>query len=200
MAAVPRLALWAQLSIGLAAAVVLAVPVHLGGGAERRRPSPRRSPTRSATVAVTSDHVAGAPAGDQVAVVRVIDGDTIVVSGDVHVRLIGVDTPETNAGVDVLRARGDPVHERALPPGTTVRLVYDVERLDRYGRTLAYVYKLSDGVFVNLAVARNGFAVQLTVPPNVAHAEEFRAAVAEARSADLGLWRACRTTTTVPGP
>ena len=94
-----------------------------------------------------------------------IDGDTIVVSGDVHVRLIGVDTPETNAGVELLRARRHPVHERAsCPPGSKARLVYDVERLDRYGRTLAYVYKLTDGVFVNLAVARNGFAVQLTVP------------------------------------
>ena len=53
---------------------------------------------------------------------------------------------------------------------------YDVQRLDPYGRTLAYVYKLTDGVFVNLAIARNGFAHQATFPPNVAHAEK-RAAI-----------------------
>jgi len=49
---------------------------------------------------------------------------------------------------------------------------------------------------VNLAMAKEGFAMQLTVPPNVAHAEEFRAAVAEARTANRGLWSACPTTTT----
>jgi hypothetical protein len=51
---------------------------------------------------------------------------------------------------------------------------------------------------VNQAVARNGFAQQLTVGPNVAHAEVFRAAVAEARSATLGLWRTCQATTALP--
>ena len=80
--------------------------------------------------------------------------------------------------------------------GTRIRLVYDVERLDRFGRTLAYVYKLTDGVFVNLALARNGFAMQATFPPNVAHAEEFRSAVAAARDANLGLWGACQSTST----
>ena len=53
------------------------------------------------------------------------------------------------------------------------------------------MYKLSDGVFVNLAMAGNGFAQQETVPPNVAHAEEFRVAAASARTASLGLWHAC---------
>ncbi len=126
--------------------------------------------------------------GDDASVVRVIDGDTIEVTGGTRVRLIGVDTPETAAcfNADATRYANE-----LLPAGTQVRLVYDVQRLDSFGRTLAYVYKLSDGVFVNLALARNGFAQQLTVPPNVAHAEEFRIAAASARTADLGLWRAC---------
>lgn len=57
------------------------------------------------------------------------------------------------------------------------------------------MYKLADGVFVNVAVARNGFAAQLTVPPNVAHAEELRVAVSQARTSALGLWRACQPAT-----
>ena len=83
-------------------------------------------------------------------------------------------------------------------PGTPVRLVYDVGRLDRYDRTLAYVYRLSDGLFVNLALAGDGFAVQLTVPPNVRHAEDVRLAVADARNANRGLWSACRTASVPP--
>jgi endonuclease YncB( thermonuclease family) len=178
------LALWVQLSVGLAAGVIVVSPFT----SEAQPNAGVAAPSTTTT------------AGEELAVVRVIDGDTIVVSGDIHVRLIGVDTPETSAAVDCFGPEATRYLNELLPVGTSVRLDYDVERLDRYGRTLAYVYKLSDGVFVNLAVARNGFAVQLTVAPNVAHAEEFRAAVAEARSADLGLWRSCRTTTTVPVP
>ncbi len=196
-------AAWAQLSVAVAVAVVLVSPFI----SEAEQTSGATASTTTAevtreipmTIPVTST-TSAAPAGDEVTVVRVIDGDTIVVSGDIHVRLIGVDTPETTGGLQCFGSEATRYLNELLPVGTRVRLAYDVERLDRYGRTLGYVYKLTDGVFVNLAVARNGFAAQLTVPPNVAHAEEFRAAVAEARSADLGLWRACQSTTTAPAP
>jgi len=117
------------------------------------------------------------------------------VTGGTRIRLIGVDTPET---ADCFNAEATRYVKELLPAGTRIRLVYDVQRLDAFGRTLAYVYKLGDGVFVNLAVARNGFAQQFTVPPNVAHAEEFRAAVANARTAELGLWHACLAPTAPP--
>jgi micrococcal nuclease len=78
-----------------------------------------------------------------------------------------------------------------LPAGTEVRLERDVEARDRYGRLLAYVYRASDGLFVNLAMARDGYAVPLTIAPNVAHADEFVAAAGDARRADRGLWAAC---------
>jgi micrococcal nuclease len=120
--------------------------------------------------------------------VRVIDGDTIEVGSGTRVRLIGVDTPETT---ECFGSEATLYGNELLPAGTRVRLVYDVQRLDPYGRTLAYVYKLTDGVFVNLALARNGFAQQATFPPNVAHAEEFRVAAASARTASLGLWSGC---------
>jgi nuclease-like protein len=72
-----------------------------------------------------------------------------------------------------------------------VRLVYDVEHLDRYGRTLAYVYRRSDGLFVNAAMVSDGFAQAYTYPPNVAHADEFVALQRAAREAGRGLWSAC---------
>jgi micrococcal nuclease len=57
---------------------------------------------------------------------------------------------------------------------------------------LAYVYRAKDNLFVNLTLAREGFAVPYTFPPNVAHTAEFVAAAAEARDAHRGLWSACR--------
>ena len=62
-----------------------------------------------------------------------------------------------------------------------MRLERDVEARDRYGRLLAYVYRASDGLFVNLALACDGYAQLLTIPPNVAYVDQLRAAVADAR-------------------
>ena len=63
--------------------------------------------------------------------------------------------------------------------------------MDRFGLTLAYVYRVEDGLFINVAMAEAGYALQLTVPPSVAHAEEITEAVASARAARRGLWSAC---------
>lgn len=122
---------------------------------------------------------------------RVVDGDTLVLADDTRVRLIGIDTPETVDPRRPVECFGHEASNRLrelLPPGTRVRLEYDIERTDRYGRTLAYVHRAGDGLFVNLAMAREGYAEQLTVPPNVAHAHEIGAAVEAARAQRLGLW------------
>ncbi len=143
----------------------------------------------------TTTTLSALPAGDDTAVVRVTDGDSLVVTDGTRIRLIGVDTPEVE-GDDCFSAEATDHTRQLVGPGTQVRLVYDVGRLDRYDRTLAYVYRLPDGLFVNLALATDGFALQLTVPPNVRHAEEIGLAVADARNAKRGLWSACQTTTT----
>jgi endonuclease YncB( thermonuclease family) len=75
------------------------------------------------------------------------------VKGGTRIRLIGVDTPETG---DCFSAEATRYVNELLPAGTRVRLVYDVQRLDAFGRTLAYVYKLTDGVFVNVAWPATG--------------------------------------------
>ncbi len=151
------------------------------------------------------------PDGHDTTVTRVTDGDTIVVGGSIRVRLIGMDTPETQDPRTAVQCFGPEASRRTgelLPAGTPVRLVYDVDRTDRYGRTLAYVYRLSDGLFVNLALVRDGFATVATYPPNVAHVEDFRSAEREAREAGRGLWGGCpasgptptTTTTAALGP
>jgi micrococcal nuclease len=153
-----------------------------------------RAPTRrGAAVVVAALLVVGAACGstgEDTTVVRVVDGDTLSVAGDVRVRLIGIDTPEVDQDACYADAATTRLAELA-GPGSAVRLVHDVERHDRYGRTLAYVYRLQDGLFVNLALARDGYALPLTVPPNVAHADDVVAVSAEARRAGRGLWSAC---------
>ena len=130
-------------------------------------------------------------------VVRVVDGDTIVVrmsAGEERVRLIGVDTPESVDPRRPVECFGKEASARTaalLPPGTLVRLERDVEPRDRYGRLLAYVYRTDDGTFVNRALLAEGYAQPLTIPPNVAHAADFAAVARTAREAGAGLWSAC---------
>ena len=131
-------------------------------------------------------------------VVRVVDGDTIHVQLDGRrekVRYIGVDTPESvKPGTPVqCFAKRAGAFNRHLVAGERVRLVLDAEHRDRYGRLLAYVYRKSDGVFVNAALVRRGYAQPLTIAPNVAHAREFRRLAAAARHAGRGMWSACRS-------
>jgi micrococcal nuclease len=129
-------------------------------------------------------------------VTRVTDGDTIRVrlgSGEERVRYIGVDTPETvKPGTPVqCYGKAASAFNARLLRDRRVRLVFDAERRDRYGRLLAYVYREPDGLFVNAELVRRGYAQPLTIPPNVAHASEFRRLASTARRGGRGLWSAC---------
>lgn len=130
-------------------------------------------------------------------VVRVVDGDTIVVrlAGiEESVRLLGIDTPESvdpRSPVECFGKEASAQTASLLPPGTEVRLVRDVEARDRYARLLAYVYRADDGAFVNLQLVQDGYAGVLNYPPNVAHADELAAAAAHARHEARGMWSKC---------
>lgn len=130
----------------------------------------------------------------EIGVVDVVDGDTIRIDGGALVRLIGIDTPESSGPYRDEECFGREATERTtalIPRGTKVRLVFDVEHRDRYDRLLAYVYRVSDGLFVNASLVRDGYAGALTVPPNVHFAERFRRLQREAREKQRGLWKAC---------
>ena len=153
----------------------------------------------AAYTATAGDGSGGAPGRDgaQVGqVVRVVDGDTIHVQvGGTRetVRYIGVDTPESvkpGTPVECFAKRASAFNHR-LVDGEQVRLVRDAEARDRYGRLLAYVYRVRDKRFVNASLVRRGYAVPLTIPPNVAHAERFRKLGSAARRAGRGLWSSC---------
>jgi micrococcal nuclease len=131
-------------------------------------------------------------------IAEVIDGDTVVVRASGHtetVRLIGVDTPETKHPTKPVQCFGPEASaftKHVLPKGTAVRLERDREARDHFGRLLAYVYRADDGLFVNVELARRGYARALTIAPNDAHAHDVAAAIAEARSEGRGLWAACQ--------
>lgn len=133
-----------------------------------------------------------APAvGESVTVVSVVDGDTIKVSRNGQtetVRLIGVDTPETVHPTKPVQPYGPEAsaYTKQRLTGQEVRLEYDAEERDQYGRLLAYVW-LGDEMF-NATLLREGYAQLLTVPPNVKYVDQFRALQEEARQAGRGLW------------
>jgi micrococcal nuclease len=128
------------------------------------------------------------PPADLLRVERVVDGDTLVVSTIGTVRLIGVDTPETVHPSKPVQRFGTEASAflKSLTLGQAVRLDYDQQRTDRYGRTLAYVH-LADGRLVNLEIIRQGYGFAYTAFPFRLIAE-FRATEREAREARRGLW------------
>jgi micrococcal nuclease len=140
---------------------------------------------------------------EDILVSRAVDGDTLVLQNGQRVRLIGIDTPEmhksdklyrdaqqSRTDIQTIMALGRKAYgfTRRLVEGKRVRLEFDVEKYDRYGRLLCYVY-LKDGTFVNAKIVEAGYASLLTIPPNVKYADLFRVLYQEARDNNRGLWK-----------
>jgi micrococcal nuclease len=130
--------------------------------------------------------------GATVTVRNIIDGDTIKVSPAVNglndVRLIGVDTPETvdpSEGIEPYGPQASEFTTRELS-SRRVRLEFDEERVDQYGRLLAYIH-LGGSMFNEELVAKS-YAQAYPYPPNTAYAAQFAAAQRRARAAGLGIW------------
>jgi len=128
-------------------------------------------------------------AGEKAEVVRVIDGDSLVlrVAGrSQECRLIGVDAPEWNQDPWGKRARR---HLISLVENSGNRLAVemDLEESDKYGRLLVYLRDGNDRL-VNLRMVEDGFAYTLNKPPNQRYASMLRKAEYKARSGRLGIW------------
>lgn len=131
---------------------------------------------------------------DPYTVHRVVDGDTIVVAQGEElttVRLLNVDTPETkdpDEPVQCLGPEATAFLTERLPAGTEVKLEFDKERTDRYGRTLAGVFVGDE--LINAAIARAGLGVPVLFKPNGRFLGEVEAAAAEAEREGVGLYDA----------
>ena len=127
---------------------------------------------------------------------KITDGDTFYVmtknSEKFKIRLIGIDAPESyNVGKKFRKeyfGKEAKVFATNLLKNKKVKLTFDVQKTDRYGRILAYAY-LENGVFLNQYLVENGFAVVATFPPNIKFVEVFTKAEKFARNKKLGLWK-----------
>lgn len=127
-------------------------------------------------------------------ITKVVDGDTFWVDNGtakgLKVRFIGIDAPESRKmfkkeiGYYGKEAK---LYLTEMLTNKKVKLVSDVDSHDQYGRTLSYVY-LEDGTFVNAELIKNGYAVLMTIPPNIAFSEYFAKLQKEARKNQRGLW------------
>lgn len=160
----------------------------------------------AATIVATATPTPVWSAGMNGRVVSWTDGDTLRVAlatGTVRVRLIGIDAPEISRGDRAARQgaqvgkdtttivrlgrQAKAAAERLAPSGSPVRIELDVQTYDRFGRLLAYVY-LRDGRMVNEELVRQGWAMVLTIPPNVRYVDRFLRAQQDARKHRRGLW------------
>ncbi|MEW6170348.1 MAG: thermonuclease family protein [Candidatus Omnitrophota bacterium] len=134
-------------------------------------------------------------------VVDVVDGDTIKLDNGWVVRYIGINTPETRIHVGnnwVFKPQPYAVEakefNKKLVQDKLIRLEFDVQRKDKYGRVLAYCFAKSSNdskeeVFVNQEIVEQGYAMIYTMPPNVKFVDLFVRAQKEARENNRGLWQ-----------
>lgn len=126
---------------------------------------------------------------DNAYVQYVIDGDTFIIHNESHIRLIGVNTPEINHKYP--QYSGYYAHEaknylKKLLEDKQVKLEYDKEYRDKYGRILCYVYL--DTLFINAELVRKGYARVMTIPPNTKYKKLFTKLEKRARLKNKGLW------------
>ncbi len=119
----------------------------------------------------------------------VYDGDTIVLENGQRVRLLGINTPEIESRHRVSEPGGTAAKDwlKNQIQGKKVYLEYDLEKHDKYKRSLAHVFS-ADGEHLNLALLKNGLAFISIIPPNVRHADAFDEAQKQAEKQNLGIW------------
>jgi len=121
-------------------------------------------------------------------VIKVVDGDTVILDDGTTVRYLGIDTPEISVPVTPIECFGPEAtaKNRELVEGKQVKLIRDLKNKDKYGRILRYVYV--NDQFINVELVAGGYARTLTVYPNVSYSREFISAEHHAQKSKIGLW------------
>ncbi|WP_420632996.1 thermonuclease family protein [Candidatus Palauibacter sp.] len=118
---------------------------------------------------------------------RAIDGDSIRCADGREIRLLSIDAPELAQEPWGEHARAELL--RVAPINTSLRVEYDLERVDVFDRDLAYLH-LPGGVMLNEHMVASGYAVAYVIPPNRRYEDRMLAAEASASEARRGLWAA----------
>jgi endonuclease YncB( thermonuclease family) len=125
---------------------------------------------------------------------HVVDGDTVALRNGRHVRLVQIDTPEVYFGTECFGRAASRRTKALLPPGARVRLEPEpaTDRVDRYGRLLRYVFRVSDGMNVNVRLVTIGAAAPYFYDGRRGrYATLLEARARRARARKRGLWGAC---------
>ena len=135
----------------------------------------------------------------KVKVVRVVDGDTVEIEGNIKVRYIGVNTPELHDPRKPIECFGQAASDenKRLVEGKEIYIQKDVSETDKFKRLLRYVWigdpsvSSAEAIFLNDYLVRQGFAQVSTFPPDVKYVSQFLEAQKEAQENKKGLWKEC---------
>ncbi len=119
----------------------------------------------------------------------IYDGDTLLLEDGRKVRFLGINAPEIDykGGESEFMAKASRRFLRTLLKGHQVRLEYDTERQDRYGRLLAYVF-LKDGKMVNELIVRKGLAHVMLYSKNLKYSDVLLESQRKAMKKKNGIW------------
>src|SRR4051812_13767337 len=135
------------------------------------------------------------PTGGQLSrIARVVDGDTVNLTNGARVRLVQIDTPEVYYSPECFGQQASAVAKRLLPPGTLVRVYQEprTDAVDQYGRLLRYVFRVRDGLNVNVQLVRVGAAAPYFYDYRRGrYARLLVQLTLRARAQHLGLWGRC---------
>lgn len=123
---------------------------------------------------------------------HVHDGDSLRLRDGRRIRLIGLNAPEVawdGAPAEPLAYEARDLLRSLVSGGDSIELVYDGDRKDHYGRTLAHVYT-EEGISLEALLLRRGLAFHIAIPPNTTLADCLAAREQEARASAAGLWEA----------
>lgn len=148
-------------------------------------------PQKAYAKPVLSENCVSTHFDEDIYIKEVIDGDTVILSDDRHIRLIGINTPEINheninhSDAGALKAKDS--LEKLLKNQKSVHLTYGEEQFDRHKRTLAHLY-LKNGLNIQAELLRQGLAMPLRIAPNLSLADCYNTASLSAKQKNLGLW------------
>ena len=129
------------------------------------------------------------PSGITFTVKHITDGDTIITTSGEKIRFLGIDAPEVASDkmpAQFFSEEAKTANKNMLE-GKTIRLEFDIEKIDKYGRLLAYIFS-RDGTFVNAKLIEDGNARSYFIPPNVKYYSQFKKLEKEAIKNRKGLW------------